>query len=100
MKFDEREMSVSMSAHWKQAPNDALPAALETIASFSPNLIAGFRPYKVSPAHLGARAEVMLDTYVGPHKTLRDPLAQQSLQRQRVCVLSEASIDSHAASRA
>ena len=98
MKIDEREVPTPVLAHWKQALDDAPPAALKTLASVHPSLQAGFRPGKVPPAQLRTRAKAMLDTSGGLPEALRHLLVQQGLQRQLVCVLSEAAIEAHAAS--
>jgi hypothetical protein len=98
MKIDEQEVPTPVLAHWKQALDDAPPAALKTLASVHPNLQAGFRPGKVPPAQLRTRAKAMLDTSGGLPEALRHLLVQQGLQRQLVCVLSEAAIEAHAAS--
>jgi hypothetical protein len=98
MKIDEQEVPTPVLAHWKQALDDAPPAALKTLASVHPSLQAGFRPGKVPPAQLRTRAKGMLDTSGGLPAALRHLLVQQGLQRQLVCVLSEAAIEAHAAS--
>ena len=98
MKIDEQEVPTPVLAHWKQALDDASPAALKTLASVHPSLQSGFRPGKVPPAQLRARVKAMLDTSGGLPEALRHLLVQQGLQRQLVCVLSEAAIEAHAAS--
>jgi hypothetical protein len=98
MKIDEQEVPTPVLAHWKQALDDASPAALKTLASVHPSLQSGFRPGKVPPAQLRTRAKAMLDTSGGLPEALRHLLVQQGLQRQLVCVLSEAAIEAHAAS--
>lgn len=98
MKIDEREVPTPVLAHWKQALDDASPAALKTLASVHPSLQSGFRPGKVPPAQLRTRAKAMLDTSGGLPEALRHLLVQQGLQRELVCVLSEAAIEAHAAS--
>ena len=65
MKIDEREVPTPVLAHWKQALDDAPPAALKTLASVHPSLQAGFRPGKVPPAQLRTGAKAMLDKDAG-----------------------------------
>lgn len=98
MKIDEREVPAPVLAHWKQAIDGAPSVALNALTSVFPSLKAGFRPGKVPPAQLRARAKAMLDTSSALPEVLRNLLVQQGLQRQLVCVLSEGAIDPHAAS--
>ena len=98
MKVDEREVPAPVLAHWKQAIDGAPSVALNALTSVFPSLKAGFRPGKVPPAQLRARAKAMLDTCSALPEALRNLLVQQGLQRQLVCVLSEGAIDPHAAS--
>jgi hypothetical protein len=98
MKIDEREVPAPVLAHWNQAIDGALSVALNALTSVFPSLKAGFRPGKVPPAQLRERTKAMLDTSSALPEVLRNLLVQQGLQRQLVCVLSEAAIDLHAAS--
>lgn len=98
MKLDEREVPAPVLTHWKHAIDGAPSAALNALTSIYPSLKAGFRPGKVPPAQLRARVKAMLDSSTALPEVLRKLLVDQGLQRQLVCVLSEAAIDPQAAS--
>ena len=67
MKIDVRVL-----VHWKQALEDAPPAALKTLASVHPSLQEGFHPSKVPPAEASERVEpYRLEPWHTPRDTTR-----------------------------
>jgi hypothetical protein len=89
MKIDDRQVPAVAIGVWKSVLQELPEPELAALGALRPELQGGFRPGRMPARELRTRMKALLDVCPGMPDWLCTGLAQGSLARSLICVLSE-----------